>query len=132
MEIKSMPLTGYREIDAPEKKIPNISLQDKTQYTAQNVGVNEKAATGDTYNGQAYDQKDNKGNLKGAIDMANNKLKFTQTKCEFKYYEEINRVVIKVLDKETEEVIREIPPEETLELVQKLWELAGIIVDEKR
>jgi flagellar protein FlaG len=35
-------------------------------------------------------------------------------------------------DKERKEVIKEIPPEETLEMVEKMWELAGILVDEKR
>ena len=33
---------------------------------------------------------------------------------------------------DTEEVIREIPSEEALELIQKMWEMAGILVDEKR
>jgi flagellar protein FlaG len=41
-------------------------------------------------------------------------------------------VTIKVMDKDTEEVIREIPPEETLEMIQKMWELAGLMVDERR
>jgi flagellar protein FlaG len=70
--------------------------------------------------------------LKSAISNANNKLKFKRTKCEFTIYEDINRIAIKVIDRDTEEVIREIPPEETMELVQKLWEFAGLIVDEKR
>ena len=54
------------------------------------------------------------------------------TKCEFSYHEETKRVSIKVIDAETEEVIREIPPEETLEMLSKMWELAGLMVDEKR
>jgi len=39
--------------------------------------------------------------------------------------------MIKVINSETDEVIREIPPEKILDLIAKLWELAGIIVDEK-
>jgi flagellar protein FlaG len=74
----------------------------------------------------------NESQIRNAIENANKKLKFTRTKCELTYHEDINRVAIKVIDKETEEVIREIPPEETLELVKKLWEMAGIIIDEKR
>ena len=54
------------------------------------------------------------------------------TKCEFSYHEPTGRISIKVMDKETDEVIREIPPEETLEMVEKMWELAGLIVDEHR
>lgn len=56
----------------------------------------------------------------------------TSTRCEFSYHEETHRVSIKVLNKETDEVIREIPPEKSLEMLQKMWEMAGILVDEKR
>lgn len=70
--------------------------------------------------------------IKDAIDQVNKKMKPTKTKCEFSYHEETKRVSIKVIDEETEEVIREIPPEETLEMLTKMWELAGLLVDEKR
>ncbi len=56
----------------------------------------------------------------------------TSTRCEFSYHEETHRVSIKVMDKETDEVIREIPPEKSLEMLQKMWEMAGLLVDEKR
>lgn len=70
--------------------------------------------------------------LRTAVSQANSKLKHTRTRCEFSYHEATKRISIKVLDKETDEVIREIPPEETLEMVEKMWELAGILVDERR
>ena len=35
-------------------------------------------------------------------------------------------------DKDTDEVIKEIPSEKALEMLAKAWELAGIIVDERR
>ena len=37
-----------------------------------------------------------------------------------------------MIDKDTEEIVREIPPEETLEMVEKMWEVAGIMIDERR
>ncbi|MBQ9119635.1 MAG: flagellar protein FlaG [Lachnospiraceae bacterium] len=70
--------------------------------------------------------------LRTAVSQANSKLKQTKTKCEFSYHEATKRVSIKVMDEDTGEVIREIPPEETLEMVEKMWELAGILVDERR
>ena len=70
--------------------------------------------------------------LKSAVDHANTAMKQTKTKCEFSYHEETKRVSIKVIDQDTKEVIKEIPPEETLEMIAKMWELAGILVDEKR
>lgn len=73
-----------------------------------------------------------KQHIKSEISKANNRLKSHNTKCEFGYHEETRRVTIKVMDKDTEEVIREIPPEKTLEMIEKMWELAGFLIDERR
>ncbi|MBR5636113.1 MAG: flagellar protein FlaG, partial [Pseudobutyrivibrio sp.] len=50
----------------------------------------------------------------------------------FGIHEGTNRVMIKMVDKQTKRVIKEFPAEETLDLIAKAWELAGIMVDEKR
>ena len=70
--------------------------------------------------------------MKDAIDKVNEKIVPSKTRCEFSYHEETKRVSIKVIDQNTEEVIKEIPPEETLDMLSKIWELAGLLVDERR
>lgn len=60
-----------------------------------------------------------------------NKILNTNTIAEFSYHEPSNRIIIKIKDKTTNEVIKEIPSEKALELLEKAWELAGILVDEK-
>ncbi len=50
----------------------------------------------------------------------------------FGIHEGTNRVTIKMVDKSTKEVIKEFPADKTLDLIAKAWELAGIMVDEKR
>ena len=42
---------------------------------------------------------------------------------------EANELIVKVVDNETEEVIRQIPPEELLHLTQRLTDLRGNLVD---
>ncbi len=69
--------------------------------------------------------------VKNAIAEVNRKMN-QKTRCEFSYHEDTKRVSIKVIDSETEEVIREIPPEETLDMLSKMWEVAGILIDEHR
>ena len=54
------------------------------------------------------------------------------TIAEFSYNEPTKRIAIKIKDKETDEVIKEIPSEKALEMLAKAWELAGILVDERR
>ena len=45
-------------------------------------------------------------------------------------YEPMNRITIKIKDKETE-VLKEIPSEKMLKMFTKACELAGLLVDEK-
>lgn len=67
-----------------------------------------------------------------AIERANKALQGAETTFEFSVHEKTKQIMVKVLDKEKGTIIREIPPEKTLDLVAKLWELAGIVVDERR
>ena len=61
-----------------------------------------------------------------------NKIINQNTIAEFGYNEPTKRITIKIKDKETDEVIKEIPSEKALKMLAKAWELAGIMVDEKR
>ena len=70
--------------------------------------------------------------VKKAVNEINQKIKPTHTSCQFSYHEETNRISIKVINDDTDEVIREIPPEKTLDMIAKTLELEGILVDEKR
>jgi flagellar protein FlaG len=104
--------------------------QVNTQTINNMSGQNTQATT--TENQQPTDEQLEK-KLKDAISMANKKMTQTQpqTRCEFTYHEDMNRVSIKLVDKETDKVVKEIPPEKTIKMIEKLWEIAGLLIDEK-
>ena len=52
-------------------------------------------------------------------------------RVELSVNETINQVVIKVVDAETDKVIKEIPAEEIQHLIAKIKETIGLLVDEK-
>ena len=54
------------------------------------------------------------------------------TEAVFGFHEKTNRVTIKIVDKDTKEVVKEFPPDKTLDMIAKVWELAGLFVNEKR
>jgi flagellar protein FlaG len=54
------------------------------------------------------------------------------TSLEFSIHKATHQISVKVLDKETGEIIREIPPEKNLDFLATLWRKAGILIDEKR
>ena len=67
--------------------------------------------------------------LKKAVNDLNKQMKHSE--AIFGIHDKTNRVTIKIIDKTTKEVIKEYPPEETLDMIAKVWEIAGILVDEK-
>ena len=67
--------------------------------------------------------------LKKAVNDLNKQMK--NSEAIFGIHDKTNRVTIKIIDKTTKEVIKEYPPEETLDMIAKVWESAGILVDEK-
>jgi flagellar protein FlaG len=68
--------------------------------------------------------------IKKAIEDINKKAH--NSEAIFGIHEATHRVTIKIVDKDTKEVIKELPPEKTLDMIAKVWELAGILVDENR
>jgi flagellar protein FlaG len=75
-------------------------------------------------------QADN-AKIKKAISEMTKKVQ-SNAEAVFGIHEKTNRVTIKMVDKETKKVIKEFPPDETLDMIAKVWEIAGILVDEKR
>lgn len=105
----------------------------QTQQAVRPVIENKGRGSGEEKQGQqGKDGQATEKQIKAAIEHVTRASKMSRTRCEFSYHEPTKRVSIKVLDEETNEVIKEIPPEKSLEMVEKMWELAGILVDEKR
>lgn len=79
---------------------------------------------------QAQQQQPSEEQLKKVIEQINKKA--NNSEVQFGIHEKTNRITIKIIDKETKETIKELPPEKTLDMIAKAWELAGIMVDERR
>lgn len=67
-----------------------------------------------------------------AVDAINSALNVMEKDVNLKIHPETNRVIVQIIDAETNQVIKEIPPEKILNLVLKLEELLGFVIDEKR
>lgn len=79
---------------------------------------------------QSADAREGKEQLKKAIAELNKNSHNSQV--QFGVHEDTNRITLKIVDKETKETIKEFPAEKTLDMIAKAWELAGLLVDEKR
>ena len=123
------------EVSSKDNQIVSDTVAKETQ------AMNTKEASGDTSGeagsqsqAQLAAQKQNEKNmqLKKAVDDINKSALADQSEAVFGIHDKTNRITIKIIDKKTKEVIKEFPPEKTLDMIAKVWEMAGLMVDEKR
>lgn len=119
------PVKEAASVDARKIEAMSSAVKEPVE-----IKKNDNSDKGNTqYNEQ--ERQPSESTIKEALKEMNRKIG-NNTVAEFGVHEGTNRITIKLKDKETNEVIREVPAEKTLDLIQKAWELAGILVDEKR
>lgn len=114
-----------KETIAMEKNIANITpISEKTKRDEKGEGKGQEATQ------QPLGQN---AQIKKAVEELNRQqtAKNAQSEAIFGIHDATNRVTIKIVDKKTKEVLKEYPPEKTLDMIAKVWEAAGIMVDEK-
>jgi flagellar protein FlaG len=117
VNLKAAPSPAAQQ-KAPEIQKPQFSdgeVKPVQQQKADNSGKNEVA-----------DEL-----IINAIKAANKQLLGVNTELHYGVHEKTNQIMVKVVDKETGDIIREVPPEKTLDLFAKILELAGLLVDER-
>ena len=69
--------------------------------------------------------------LEKSIEKANQFLLGLNIQFDFKIHEGTGRTVVRLVDKQSEEVVKEIPPEKMLDVIAGIWNMAGIVIDRK-
>lgn len=103
-----------------------------TDIAAQAVTVKPKNSDENqdgTGNSKEEQKEPSNEQIKKAVEDLNKRMK--NTSCEFGIHDATNRVTIKIVDKDSKKVIKEYPAEETLDMIAKAWELAGLMVDKR-
>ena len=94
------------------------------------MAMNTKDVSGEGAGQGAPTPEQTQAKIKKAVEEINKKA--NNSEAVFGIHEETNRVTIKIVDKQTKEVIKEFPPDKTLDMISRVWEMAGLMVDEKR
>ena len=66
-----------------------------------------------------------------AVDKLNKFLEDENVHAEYSIHDKLRDVMIKIVNSDTKEVILEIPPKKILDMVAKMCEMVGILVDKK-
>lgn len=75
------------------------------------------------------DKKEEKIDTKEAVDRVENLARHFNRKIHLEVEEELDMIIVKVVDGETDEVIRQIPPEELVELSKNAKNLKGLLIN---
>ncbi len=108
----------------------SLNVSETLAKETSDLNTKQTSGEGNKNNTQQQSQEQKNAQLKKAVEDINKKA--VNSEAIFGIHEATNRVTIKIVDKDTKKVIKELPPEKTLDMIAKVWELAGLMVDEKR
>jgi flagellar protein FlaG len=72
-----------------------------------------------------------KEKMEGVVEGLNKYLKQSNTSLKFQYHEKLQEYYVTLVDENTKEVVREIPPKKMLDFYAAMTEFLGLIVDKK-
>ncbi|WP_096437027.1 flagellar protein FlaG [Alteribacter populi] len=116
------------------KPAGTISVNDLFSKVRDDSRTHEKNSQGWTTESDRADTEKKAWSEKGLtekLDSLNKLSELQMTSVQFEKHEALDRMFVKVVDRDTKEVVKEIPPEEFLDMISSMLEFAGIIIDEK-
>lgn len=111
---------------APVQEVQQVQQTKGTPVEAGGVQTNPEEQNNPQL-GQEMDEEI----LKKSVDQANQSLKSYNRYIQRAVHEKTHTVMYTVRDSRTNEVIAEFPPKKIQDMIAKMWEMAGLFVDEK-
>lgn len=132
MNMTATSLTTQDTIREKPPLMPVDQLQS-VQKNSEATGVNEdKESLNQTTDQQmTTGQQMTTEEVEEAVESFQEMSETIQTQLEFSVHEESDKIVVKIFDKESGELIRQVPSEEMLALQDKMRDLTGLLFDEK-
>jgi flagellar protein FlaG len=66
------------------------------------------------------------------VDRLNNGVRDIHERMSFSFHEKTQRIIVRVMNNDTNEVVREIPSKEAIKLLEHIQDFLGMLVDESR
>ncbi len=136
MTFQAQPIVKAQPVESVNTEVPadgqTVNVDATTAAVAKVQSENEQGeGKGNDGGQQSKNSQAASDPLKRAVAEMNKKIGNTNSEAIFGIHEKTDRITIKIVDKDTKEVMKEFPPEKTLDMIAKVWEIAGILVDEK-
>ncbi len=116
------------EVQIPAETIPTRPAD--SGQVADTLTISSNKGKDQVY-GMPGQRKNDDELMEQGIKQANKTLESSNRYIEREVHEKTHAVMYKLKDSTTGEVIAEFPPKKIQDMVAKMWELAGLFVDEK-
>ncbi len=114
-----------------------VSKLGQGRHTGIDITMKENVIQNSEYMKNSQEQKNNKDEkiteqkLNNSIDKLNKFLEDDKVHAEYEVHDKLKDVMIKIVKDDTKEVIMEIPPKKILDMVAKMCEMVGVLIDKK-
>ncbi|AGB42113.1 flagellar protein FlaG [Halobacteroides halobius DSM 5150] len=115
------------KVSKANNKLATENVNSKIEQTQQVQEVNNK-------NNQSASEQEKgftKEKLQEGVNKLNEAVQAFHEELQFELHKESGRLMTKVVNTESNEVIKEIPPKEVLDMLGKIKEMVGLFLDEK-
>lgn len=131
MEIRNSSQLMQAAINVSSAKInaSNSDLEGSVQV--QNVSSDSIQVSIKKYDQDNGDQRVPEKDVQKAVNKLNILFEDKQVHAEYEVYGKFHDITIRIVDDNTKQVIQEVPPKKIIDMIDKLCELAGVLVDEK-
>jgi len=132
-EEKSMRISSNSSVDTTQlRSTSNVSSDSKMVVATQQGSeqVAQKKIT-EAVSQQLDNSEETKKKVQEAVGKMNEMLEVTNSTSRFMYHDGLERYYVTVVNRETEEVVKEIPPKKLLDAFYEMQKMLGMIVDEK-
>ncbi|KGR80610.1 flagellar protein FlaG [Ureibacillus manganicus] len=118
-------------IDSHSHTIDKVASNNKLENVNQDYAVKQDRVEEHLPNFTENKQEQSSEKLQKAVDSVNEFFKINNSELKFIYHEGLEQYFVQLVNSETEEVVREIPPKKLLDVFYEMQRLAGMIIDKK-
>jgi flagellar protein FlaG len=111
--------------------LPSLNIEPGKNTSGSGVQASTAAQSEQSGSPQATQQKPSADQLNSAVDSMNEFVVGLNSSLKFSVDDNTGQTVVKVIDDETNEVIKQIPSEEMLAIASAVDKLKGLLVQQK-
>ncbi|MGE6516233.1 flagellar protein FlaG [Lysinibacillus sphaericus] len=127
-----MRITESTSMDARISKSVNNNAQIAERVVKQGSETTGKKPISTDEQSQPLDNsEETKTKVQEAVNKMNEMLEVNNSASKFIYHEGLERYYVTVVNRDTDKVVKEIPPKKLLDAFYEMQKMLGMIVDEK-